>query len=55
VTLRRVLTTATVMLFSSLLTGSFAAIADTGPAQFVRTLGNTALGVIRADRAPAQK
>jgi phospholipid transport system substrate-binding protein len=55
VTLRRVLTTATVMLFSSLLTGSFAAIADTGPAEFVRTLGNTALGVIRADMAPAQK
>jgi hypothetical protein len=30
-------------------------MADTGPAEFVRTLGNEALGVIRADMAPAQK
>ena len=30
-------------------------MADTGPAEFVRTLGNAALGVIRADMAPAQK
>src|SRR6516162_3900205 len=50
-----ILGTDRMVLFSSLLTGSFAAIADTGPAQFVRTLGNTALGVIRAHMAPAQK
>jgi len=30
-------------------------VADTGPAEFVRTLGNEALGVIRADMAPDQK
>jgi phospholipid transport system substrate-binding protein len=30
-------------------------MADTGPAEFVLTLGNEALGVIRADMTPAQK
>jgi phospholipid transport system substrate-binding protein len=41
-----------------LVTGSasaFSAPADTGTAEFVRTLGNEALGVIRADTPPAQK
>ena len=52
---RRLLTTTTIVLCTSLPTGSFGAIADTGPAEFVRTLGNEALGVIRADMAPAQK
>jgi len=53
VTLRRFLKTA-VVLCTGLLAGSFGAIADTGPAECVRTLGNEALGVIRADMAPAQ-
>lgn len=52
-TLRRFLKTA-VVLCTGLLAGSFGAIADTGPAECVRTLGNEALGVIRADMAPAQ-
>jgi len=55
VTLRRLLTTATLVLGTSMPAGSFGAIADAGPAEFVRALGNEALGVIRADMAPAQK
>jgi hypothetical protein len=30
-------------------------MADTGPAELILTLGNEALGVIRADMTPAQK
>jgi phospholipid transport system substrate-binding protein len=54
VTFRRFLTIAAFVLFTGLVAAS-PGMADTGPAEFVRTLGNSALGVIRADMAPAQK
>jgi phospholipid transport system substrate-binding protein len=50
----RLLATAIFVLF----TGSASVIpagADTGPAEFVGTLGNEALGVLRADTPPVQK
>jgi phospholipid transport system substrate-binding protein len=50
----RLLATAVFVLFTAL-SSAFPAAADTGPAEFVRTLGNEALGVIRADTTPAQK
>jgi phospholipid transport system substrate-binding protein len=50
----RLLATAIFVLFTGL-ASAFPAAADTGPAEFVRTLGNEALGVIRADTPPAQK
>jgi len=55
VRLRRLLTTAAIVLCTGLPVRSFGAIADTEPAEFVRALGNEARGVIRADMAPAQK
>jgi phospholipid transport system substrate-binding protein len=54
VTIHRFLSTAAFVLFTGLVAAS-PAMADTGPAEFVRTLGNEALRVIRADMAPAQK
>lgn len=53
-TIHRFLTIAAFVLFTGLVATS-PGTADTGPAEFVRTLGNEALGVIRADMAPAQK
>jgi phospholipid transport system substrate-binding protein len=53
--MRRFLTTTAVALYTSVLAGSFPGIADTSPAEFVRTLGDEALQVIRADTTPAQK
>ena len=53
--LRRLLTTAAIVLCTGFPVRSFGAIADTEPAEFVRALGNEARGVIRADMAPAQK
>jgi len=50
----RFLSTAAFVLFTGL-AAVFPAVADTGPAEFVRTLRNEALGVIRADIAPGQK
>ena len=50
----RLLATTILVLFTGL-SSAFPAAADTGPAEFVRTLGNEALGVIRADMPPAQK
>jgi phospholipid transport system substrate-binding protein len=52
--MHRFLTTTVFVLFTGLVAVS-PAVADTGPAEFVRTLGNEALGVIRADMPPAQK
>ena len=52
--MHRFLTTTVFVLFTGLVAVS-PAVADTGPAEFVRTLGNAALGVIRADMPPAQK
>jgi phospholipid transport system substrate-binding protein len=52
--MHRFLTTTVFVLFTGLVAMS-PAVADTGPAEFVRTLGNEALGVIRADMPPAQK
>ena len=54
VTSHRFLTTAAFVLFTSLVAAS-PAMADTGPAELILTLGNEALGVIRADMTPAQK
>jgi phospholipid transport system substrate-binding protein len=51
--MRRLLATAVFVLFTGV--SSAYSAADTGPAEFVRTLGNEALGVIRADTPPAQK
>ena len=53
-TMHRVFTTTVFVLFTGL-AAVFPAVADTGPAEFVQTLGNEALGVIRADMPPAQK
>ena len=50
----RLLATTILVLFTGF-SSAFPAAADTGPAEFVRTLGNEALGVIRADMPPAQK
>jgi phospholipid transport system substrate-binding protein len=50
----RLLATAIFVLFTGL-SSAFPAAADTGPAEFVRTLGNEALGVIRGNMATAQK
>jgi phospholipid transport system substrate-binding protein len=50
----RLLATAIFVLFTGS-ASAFSAPADTGTAEFVRTLGNEALGVIRADMPPAQK
>jgi phospholipid transport system substrate-binding protein len=46
---------ATIFVLFTGLSSAFPAAADTGPAEFVGTLGNEALGVIRADMPPAQK
>jgi phospholipid transport system substrate-binding protein len=54
VTIRRFFMTAAFALFTGLVATS-PGMADTGPAEFVRTLGNEALGVIRADMRPDQK
>ena len=53
-TIDRFFMTAAFVLFTGLVATSLG-MADTGPAEFVRTLGNEALGVIRADMTPAQK
>jgi phospholipid transport system substrate-binding protein len=50
----RLLATAIFVLFTGLSLAP-SAMADTGPAEFVRALGNEALGVIRADMPAAQK
>ena len=52
--MHRFLTTTVFVLFTGLVAVS-PAVADTGPAEFVRTLGNEAFGVIRSDMPPAQK
>lgn len=54
-TRHRFLATTAFVLFTGLVAASFPAMADRGPAEFVRTLGNEALGVIRADMTPVQK
>jgi phospholipid transport system substrate-binding protein len=51
----RLLAIAIFVLFTGLSSAFPAAAADTGPAEFVRTLGNEALGVIRANTPPAEK
>jgi phospholipid transport system substrate-binding protein len=50
----RLLATAIFVLFTGS-ASAFPASADTGPAEFVRTLGNEALGVIRAGMPAAEK
>jgi len=50
----RLLANAIFVLFTGLSLAP-SAMADTGPAEFVRALGNEALGVIRADMPAAQK
>jgi phospholipid transport system substrate-binding protein len=55
VTIRRFLMTAGFMLFAGPVAAASPAVADTGPAEFVRTLGNTALEVIRANTTASQK
>jgi phospholipid transport system substrate-binding protein len=50
----RLLATAVFVLFTGV-SSTVPAAADTGPAEFVRTLGNEALGVIRSNTPPAQK
>jgi phospholipid transport system substrate-binding protein len=54
VTIHRFLTTTAFVLFTGLVAAS-PGMADTGPAEFVQTLGNEALGMIRTDMAPSQK
>jgi phospholipid transport system substrate-binding protein len=55
VTMRRFLTIAAFVLLADPLAQVFPAAADAGPEEFVRTLGNEALEVIRANMPPAQK
>jgi phospholipid transport system substrate-binding protein len=55
VTMRRFLLTTAFVLFAGPVAAPLPVAADTGPAEFIRTLGNQALEVIRADSTPAQK
>jgi ABC-type transporter MlaC component len=55
VTLRRFLMTTAFVLFAGPVAAVSPVAADTDPAEFVRTLSNTALEVIRADTTAAQK
>src|SRR6266481_727011 len=53
--LRRFLPTAAFVLIAGGLSTIIPAAADTNPTEFVRHLGNQALGVIRGDMTPAEK
>jgi ABC-type transporter MlaC component len=55
VTTRYFLKAIALVLYTGLLGGTLPAKADTGPAEFVRQLGNEALEVMRADTTAAQK
>jgi hypothetical protein len=55
VTLRRFVMITAFVLFAGPVAAVSPVAADTNPAEFVRTLGNTALEVIRADTSAAQK
>ena len=54
-TVRRFFTTTAFVLFTGPVAAAPPSAADAGPAEFVRTLGNTVLEVILADTTAAQK